>query len=67
MVVKKYYTIILELYQGELSYIWIFPEYVRMALIFTDFPTGSVEYWIHVVMKQTKMYVYMYNCRIFFY
>ena len=29
------------LYKGESSYIGIFPVHLRMALIFTDFPTGS--------------------------
>ena len=29
------------LYQGEPGYVGIFPVYLRMALIFTDFPTGS--------------------------
>ena len=29
------------LYKGEPSYVGTFPVYLRMALIFTDFPTGS--------------------------
>ena len=29
------------LYKAEPSYIGIFPLYLRMALIFTDFQTGS--------------------------
>ena len=29
------------LYKGELNYIGNFSVYLRMALIFTDFPTGS--------------------------
>ena len=29
------------LYWGESNYVGIFPVYLRIALIFTDFPTGS--------------------------
>ena len=29
------------LYKGDLTYMVIFPVYLRMDLIFTDFPTGS--------------------------
>ena len=34
------------LYQGELSYIGMFPVCLRMALIFTDYSTGS-GYHVH--------------------
>ena len=29
------------LYKGDLTYVAIFPVYLRMDLIFTDVPTGS--------------------------
>ena len=29
------------LYKGDPTYVAIFPVYLRMDLIFTDFPTGS--------------------------
>ena len=31
----------LHLYNGDLTYVGTFPVNLRMALIFTDFPTGS--------------------------
>ena len=39
------------LYQKKTSYVEIFPVHLRMTMIFTDFPTGSVRYWKSVNIK----------------